>query len=118
MLRESDNAAFREECLLHLTDHRLADLALPVLGSLETVHVELVVHQRLSHLFRRTEDKWSVLDHLLVEDLPGNENKLRAFRRVLGYLDNYDIAFGLEYAVVILGDCLFAGASPEYCGAF
>lgn len=82
--------------------HGLADLALPALGPLEPIRVELVVHQGLANLFRGVEHEGAVLHDLLVEDLTGDKDEAGGLCRVLGDLDDNGIALALEHTVMIL----------------
>ncbi len=85
-------------------DHRLADLALPVFGPLETVHMELVIHQCRAHLFGGIEDKRPVLHHLLIENLASDKDKPGLLRCILWDFDVHEVAFPLKHAVMVLLD--------------
>lgn len=82
--------------------HGFSNLALPVLCSLETVGVGLVVEQSLGHLLLGGQDKWAVLDDGLVERGASNKSQSRRLGRVRVNLEVDDVALGLKDDVVEL----------------
>lgn len=57
-----------------LTNHTLANFALPPCRTLEAIRVRLVVAQRLVYLLLCVEHKRAVLDDFLVERKAGHED--------------------------------------------
>jgi len=54
--------------------HGLSDLRLPIPSALEAVHVRLVVPHGLVDLFLRCDDEGTILDHLVVVRLTGDDD--------------------------------------------